>query len=416
MTMPFGFGAPAAPPGGQPGPRNARGELVMQGGYDQAIAQANGGQHPGNSQQMVPGLNPFMQQAPVQQQQQQPMWQQPVQQQQQPVWQAPQMPVFNPPPQNGLPVDGLPSPIQNQPWPIRQQPVQQPAWQQQFNQPVQQQFQPQQLPPGVDLNQRLSGPGIPPELQNRTLGELVGIHNGLRQIHLNQLAGGQQQQAIPPLSQQQAPVQQQQQTQQSAAWDWRDPAGSTRRVVTEAVAEVVQNQLAPALAPIQHQAMVGQITQARDRARMQFGDQYFAQLEPIINQSLAGIDPRALLNPQTWIVAAERALGQVARQGQMPMQPQQQIGVAQQQPNGAWGMQQPQGPGAYPLQIVQPGVQPLPNLNTFFSEAPGQGGPGSPGNFQLTGEQSNAARLMGIPEATYAAWAGGMQQQPGGRR
>jgi hypothetical protein len=356
-------------------PAQAGGYRQMGGGYEDAIAAANAprGQAP-------------QQQAPMQQMMQQPPQQyapQPSVQQ----WSPTQgMQPQGGMPQEGYPVSQIPPQMQPQQQPAQWPPRQQAPWQQQV--PAQQAPMTQQ--PGVDLNSRLSGAGIPPELQGRTVQELVAIHNGLRQVHIQSLAGGQQPQAQ---LQQQAP-QQQPATQQpgAPAWDWRNPGASTEAVVERALDRAITTRLGPMLAPLQQQSAISTITAARAQAVNQVGAQQFAQLEPLINQSLQGIDPQALMNPATWVVAAERAMGQLILQGRMQ---QQQAPVQQ------------SGPGVYPVQQVPPGHNPMPNLNTFFSETPNQGGPGVPQTGQLTAAQSAAARAMDMTEATYAAWLGG---------
>lgn len=372
---------PSAQTGGQ---RGANGYVQMGGGYEDAVTQAQRGQQPAQQQ---------VQYQPQGQQPQQVVYQPAPQQQFQPqpqpqVW-APGQGVM---PQDGYSVQHIPPqqqvPLQQQRQPFPQQLA-----------PWQQQPLPQQIPAGVDLSQRLSGPGIPPELQGRTVQELVAIHNGLRQVHIQNLSHQQ------PVQQNQVPVQQgiQQvlpgQHQQAGQWDWRNPAASTRAVVSEVIDQAITEKLGPMLAPLQQQSAMTSIQAARSQAVAQIGPQLFAQLEPLINQSLQGSNPTALMNPQMWVVAAERALGQ--------MQLQQARGGPQAQPqNGVQYTQQ--GPGVYPVQQVAAGQQPLPNLNGFYTEQPNQGGPGVAMTGQLSQAQLGAASAMGMTPAVYAAWLGGV--------
>lgn len=379
MTAPF---IPAA----QPGQRNAQGYLDMPGGYADAISRFQGGAPQGfvpGAPQGMPAAQPTYQVAPSQP--------------------AP-LPAWTPPNPNPMPPQGWPGqggvPFQPQSMPVPQPqvlPGQQPQYQQQFQQ---QQPQPQIQPQaGADLNQRLAGPGIPVELQGRSLGELIQIHNGLRQIHLQSLSQPQNQ----PTYQQQTPAPAQPQVQPSTgpqsgtpAWDWRNPEPHIQRATEAVVSRLFEERLMPALAPMMQNNAVQTITNARNSAAQHIGPQRFAQLEPLIHQSLQGIDPRALMNPQTWVVAAERAAGVLALNPQMNGQ------VRQAPQNG--------GPGVYPVQQVAPGANPLPNLNTFFSEQPTQGGPGVQ-QTQLSDAQRYYADQMGIPYAVYAAWSGGSNQQ-----
>lgn len=370
MTAPNGFG-----PGGfqQPGgpPRAPNGYVQLAGGYDAATQQG---------QQQVQTQQP----APVQT----------------PLGQPVQVPML--PPQLAF----------EQQSPLAQQflPGQQPP-QQQVGQPVQQlglpfpqQQQQQPAPQGIDLNARVVGQNIPQELQGRTVGEIISIANGLRQVHMQSLQnGGQTQQAPPATPQQQAPAQQQS-TQQASTFDWRKPEESIGRVVEERVGRVLQDQLAPMLQPIAAQGAMAGVTAARNQVAAEIGPSY-QQLEPLVLQRLQGIDPRALTSPETWRIAARVAIGDLA----LAPRPQQQQQVQQQ-----YQPQYPQ-PGLYPAQQVQPGQSPLPNLNGFFTEQPNQGGPG-PTAPQLTQQQLAAAAAMNMTAADYQAWSGGVPAQPFGAR
>lgn len=392
MSVPYTLGA-------QPGQRGPNGYVQMPGGYTDAIAQAPGGAPPVPSSIGMPtpmqGM-PGPQQVPPGSSPQQQPWSG--------VPQLAQQPNPNPMPPQGWPgqggapfapqqATGLPPQMQGQ------GPQQQ--WGQQPGFAAPQVGGPPALVPqwgapgngqGTNLEQTLSGPGVPPELQGRSMRELLAIHDGLRRIHLQQIAGGGPPSSAPSQAPQQASPAAPtggQQGQQQSGWDWRNPEQSVARVTEQVLNRAIDEKLGPMLAPLQHQAAYTSINTARQNAVQQFGPQLFAQLEPLIMQSLQGIDPRALSNPQTWIVAADRALGQATRAGQLQ--------------NGG---PRPGQPGVFPAQAVPPGQQPLPNLGTFFSEQPNQGGPGVP-VAQLTPQQMWYADAMQIPHAVYAAWAGG---------
>jgi len=269
----------------------------------------------------------------------------------------------------------------------------------QLPQPGQQQFtQPQpQLSQqaAADLNARLQGANIPPELQGRSVGELIGIANGLRQIHLQQL----QQQGTQPQQvqqQQQSPVQQQpgQQPTQDQQWDWRNPKPQIANVVREEL-QGVKQEFAQMMAPVVQQQNVNAALQARNAAAAQVPG--FANIEHLVIQRLQGVNPQALLNPATWETAAKVVMGEMVMQGYNRPGMQQTQGTPQQQ-------------ALFPAQAVQPGQNPLPNINTFFSEQPMQGGPGINGGVQLTSAQRAAAQAMGMTDADYAAWGGGVRR------
>lgn len=360
----------------------ANGYVQLPGGYDAAT-----GQQPQQQTQ------PQQQFAP---QPQLTLLGQPTQQAQMP------QPMLQDPPS---PLSMVPPNMPRLPW-MQQQQMQQsqsPQQMQQAQAPVpQQQFQ---VPAGVDLNARAYGANIPQELQGRTVGEIIGIANGLRQVHLSTLQQPQQpqqpsqgyQQAAPPAPQQQAPAG------QPAAFDWRNPEAGIGRVVAEQLRGFEQRIL-PALQPVIQQGQTAAVQSARNLAAAEIPN--YAQIEPLILQRLQGIDPAALSNPETWRVAARVAIGDLALHGQR-----QQMGLA---------TQTPQQPGMYPTQQVGPGQNPAPNLNSFFSETPMQGGPGPSGPPQLTQQQAAAANAMGMSLTDYAAWNAGSaspQAQPfGGRR
>lgn len=362
------FGSPSQVPASLQGPpSNYR---QMGGGYEQAVQQAQQQGQPQHPTQLGVGALPAPQYSPFPGQVQGSMPVPPPPQQQVPQQQGvPQQQYQGPGPQPGVP-QGQQGQFLAQPW---QQPQQQ---------------IPQQQSQGVDLTQRLAGPNVPAELQGRTIAEVITLNQGLRQMHLQNFGAQQQGQ---PTQQQPHGLQppagraQQPDGQQPPAWDWRNPRESVRA----AVGEVIQEQLGPMLAPVLQQTSLQSMQTARNAAAAAIGPQVFAAVEPQIIQRLQGIDPRALQNPETWRLAAAAIIGDhVIQQGRAPQG------------------QQPQNGGLFPAQAVPPGANPLPNLGSFFSEQPNQGGPGAQGA-QLTPEQQWAATQLGMSPADYAAWMGG---------
>lgn len=277
----------------------------------------------------------------------------------------------------------------------QQRPQGQPQFpQQQFQQP-QQQFQ-QQQPQQLDPSARLNGPGIPLELQGRTVAEAVHLYNGLRNTHMwaMQQAGqqGQGQQQIPQQQPAGSPqIQQQQGGQQQNAFDWRNPQASIGAVVREQLQQTIM----PMLQPIAAQNAMGQIQTARQQAAQAIGPQVFAQIEAEVMQDLNGADTASLMNPRMWLTAAHSVIGrrqiQMGQQTQQPMIPQNTM-----------------LPGMYPTQQVGRTMNPVPNANSFFTEQSNQGGQG-PQGVQLSQIQRKAAQMMNIPLDVYAAMAAGIQ-------
>lgn len=293
--------------------------------------------------------------------------------------------------QEGFSPDLLPIParIQAQPIvpPVGVQPTQQPPQQQpqQFQQPVPQQPAPQQVGPApIDPGARLYGPSVPPNLQGRTFAEAMQIYNGMQNVVLQQLHGQAPQQQA-PAPQQQAPVPAAPGAPAPAGWDWRNPEASVQRAVGPAIQDAIAPVLA-AISPIVQQSNIAAVSRARDAAAAQIGPA-FAQIEQHVIQRLAGADPRALMNPEAWRIAATSVLGEFSLRNQSPL-PQQPL------------QQLPQAPGHY-----QPQAQPMPNLNTFYTEQPNVGAP-QQGIVQLTPQQDWAARQMGMSAADYLAWGG----------
>jgi hypothetical protein len=365
MSMPT---LPGLMPQPQTPPRGPNGYVQLPGGYDDARGAPQSQAQPQRQYPTQLG--------------------QPAQQSQQ------QQPLFS---DSQSPLQGLPPNVG---------PQSQPVPQLQPQQPLPQSQQPNQIPAQADLNARVIGANIPPELQGRSIGEIIGMVNGLRQVHLQTLQQVPQPQAQPQNNQPgqaQPQIQVQPQNGQPApqTFDWRRPEESIGRVVGEQINRVIDQRFGPMLQ--QNQGLASD--RARNIAAAELGPS-FATLEPMILQRLSGIDPAALSNPETWRVAARVAIGDlmVEQARRVSQQPQTQPQYAQ-----------PGQPGIYPTQQTQPGASPLPNLNGFFTESPSQGGPG-PQGVQLTPQQRAASAAMGMSEADYSAWLVGVPQQNGGRR
>lgn len=368
MTFPGGAAQPQRLPNGY---------VQMGGGYEQAVQGGNPQQ-----QQQVP-MPPQMTQ--LGQPAQQDLL--PPQMQDQNYTQIPQMP------QRQASMNQYAGQMRQIP---QQGQFQSPQQQAGMQQPVAVHQQPQ-LQNGIDLEQRVYGNHIPPELQGRTVREIIAMNTGLRQIHLNGLANQPQQVVQQPNVTQQQPNQQG--TQQ--VWDWRNPEASIGKVVDTRIQQL-ESKLEQILAPMAQDNAVGRIQSTRDMIAREFGP-VFSQIEPLVLQKLQGADPRTLTNPEAWRIAADSVIGQASRRGLL-------------QPS-----QQQQQTGGYPQQQVGMQQNPVPNLNSFYSEVPNQGGPGTQG-VALTQQERFAASAMQMSEADYAAWKGGVPngapQQPffGGAR
>lgn len=300
--------------------------------------------------------------------------------------QAPQaqLPQWGQQTQGGAPQEGFGPP--SFPAPFRMpQPFQgQPQFQQQPQQGQPQQQQPSPQQPNLDPNTRLTGAGIPTELQGKTIAEALQIYGGMRNVMLQQTTPRQQAPAQPSTQQPQGAP-----TQDPGGWDWRNPQAGIARVVQEQLAPVVAS-----LQPVVMQSNLQQVNAARNVVAAQIPN--FASIEPQVLERLRGADPQQLMNPDMWRVAAESVVGQMALQGRLPAAPQQ----TQQQT-------QRFNPWLQPAQNVQPGQQPMPNLNGFFSEQPNSGAPNAAPQ-QLTPTQQWAAQQMGMAPDLYAAWAAGV--------
>jgi hypothetical protein len=289
-----------------------------------------------------------------------------------------------------------------------------PQQQQPAPQQFQQQGQPGQFqqqmpaPQGMSDQTILSGPAIPPELQGRSWGEAKQIYSGLRDVVLRSA----QQVPQSALTQQQAPLHSPAPAQGAPnningqaplagnGQDfWRNPA--------EAIDRAIATRLDQALAPVVQRTQLEAAQSAQQIVASEFPD--FAAYAPAVLTSLQQADPRLLGNAELWrtayFVAKGRAQafsglnGAGGNPGGQQGQPQQPFVGGQQAPQGYFQPQQ-----------ALPGQQPVPNMNSFFTEQPGRQGPSQQG-VQLNDAQRFAADKMGMTHADYAAWLGGMGRQ-----
>lgn len=342
------------------------------------------------------------------QQQQQPQQQPP--QQQQPAQQQPHptvpygQPGFQQPAQQSAP---------SQPFPGWQQPAQQqpqqpwggfstdnlpPAPGTQPQQQQQQQQQPQNQPPaGINPNQIIqAGPGVPPELVGRTMGQAFQIYTALANDWLGrngqqtqrQQQQTQQQQQQPPAAQ---PGQPATQLDQASREFWSNPPAAIRAIV----GEMLQN--SPATQAAQRDSVAAA---ARTAAA---GVPDFGHLWPEIQTIVAQADPGTLVDPRVWEGAADIARGRLMRAGRYNPQAGGQP-PAPLNPNAGF-----QAAGGMPTVPAQQNPQ-LPQF-AFFTEAPTPPSNGYGGNQQqLTPKEMEAAQKFGMSAEEYQAWKGGVQR------
>jgi hypothetical protein len=266
----------------------------------------------------------------------------------------------------------------------------------QYNQP---QAQPQNTDP---LQQPIYDPRLPPELQGKSYAQLAQMNQGLRQLHLQQSMQTPVQQGNVQTPSAQAPAAPAAAPAGQVQFNWAKPDESIGRIVEDKVGALLDQKLGPVV----QQGQMSQAQNARNTVAAEIPN--YAQLEPYILRRMEGMPASDLANPDTWRVAARVVIGDLA----LGAHAQQQRGQVQQTP------QQPTVPqyqGVYPAQFVQPGAQPVPNLNGFFTEQPTQGGPG-PQGVQLTPAQRNVAAAMGMSDADYIAWGAGVPSRNGGPR
>lgn len=250
-------------------------------------------------------------------------------------------------------------------------------------------------PSGVDPNQVIqSGPGVPPELVGRTVGQAYQIYSALATEWIRRTPQGGGTQAPPPAPGQPAPAQPQPvRPAAPVAGDfWRDPEGNIKRIVAETVA----TQMAPVTQATQEQEVI----RARDIAVAGIPDAQV--LWPEIVKALQGVDPSGLTDPHIWERAADMARGSMMRAGTY-RSPAPAAPAAPPAPNNqpfiaAGG--RPSFPGG------QPGAAVLPQV-AFFSEGPSTPGGGGQ-TTGLTAEEANVASKFGMSPQDYMAWKGGV--------
>jgi hypothetical protein len=288
-----------------------------------------------------------------------------------------------------------------------------PQYQQPYIPPQQPQYQqPYQPPQGMDRNTRLSGPGIPQELQGRTVGEALQYYGIMREDFVRRNQPQQQppqyqqpqpqqqpyqppqyqqpqQQQGPPSAQPRGPQQQQQQ-----------PVDPMRQIVVEAVREAMPQMLEPLVQPMRQ----GQVEKAFSDTRMKFAQDPMVPFDRVageVVQSLQGADAQTLANPAAWEAAYYHAKGLALSrpQGQQQQPPQ---GGPQYQPY-------PQQPS---FQQVTPQTQP----SAAFIEGPTPPAPSLNGGFgggSADPRDEIFARRFGVPVEVYRSWKPQQGQQQG---
>lgn len=276
-------------------------------------------------------------------------------------------------------------------------------------QPPQQQPQMPQVPPqlgGADLNQRLYGPGIPAELQGKTVGEGLRYYGIMREdfIRRGQQPQQQPQQFQQPQQQYQQP--QQGQPQQQSAQPRAPQIDPVQQHVADAIRQVLPEMLAPVVQPLQQQ----NFQRVYQETKSKYPD--WAQHEAVIIQSMQGADAQTLSNPGAWEAAYRHAVGDAmvrARQGQQVPQ------APGYQPYGFGGFQvQPQAPQQPNPQAQygppQMGVNGAPTFVESSTPAPV-----SMPQQGYDPADEIAAKRFGMPIEIYRTWKGGkigLLQQP----
>lgn len=288
-------------------------------------------------------------------------------------------------------------------------PQQQPQYQQapQYQPPPQAPQAPFYQPPqGMDRNARLSGPGIPQELQGRTVGEALQYYGIMREdfVRRNQPQYQQPQQQPqfgqqPQQQQQQQPQYQQQPQQGQPSAQPRGPQGQPdpmRQMVADVMRETMPAMLEPLVRPVQQD----QVERAYGSVRQKFAQDSMVPFDRVageVMQSLQGADPATLANPAAWEAAYYHAKGLALSrpQGQQP----------QPLPGGPQYQPYPQQPS---FQQVQAQTQP----SAAFVEGPTPPAPSFGGNgFGSSADPRDEifAKRFGVPVEVYRTW----KSQPG---
>ena len=256
----------------------------------------------------------------------------------------------------------------------------------------------------VDLNQRLFGPGIPAELQGKTVGEGLRYYGIMREDFIRRGQQPQQPQqqpqgyqppqyGQPPIQQQPGQPQYQQQPGGPPSAVPRVP-GAPVDPQRQFIAEAIQEALAPVVAPLQQQ----NFQRIYGEVRARYPD--WAQHEATIIQSMQGADPQTMANPAAWEAAYRHAVGDAIvrqRQGQHP----------------------PSGPGFQPYSFGGFQVAP-PQQNPQAQYLPPQGAAGAPTFVEsptppppqmpqqgYDPADEMAARRFNMPVEVYRSWKGG---------
>lgn len=284
----------------------------------------------------------------------------------------------------------------------------------QYGQPAQGQPQPQGgVPAGArpvaqgvysDAQGRLYGPGIPQELQGRTMQESLQAYNVMRQAAIQNVRQ--------PMPQQQQPVQQPAQQRQSAP-----PAGAAPRsifadpdgFIEQKIGSILDQKLGQYLAPVLEQTQEQQIQQARTQVANLYPQ--FSQYEGAVIQRLQGLPPETLANPHAWRLALLQEIGEQTLRQQQPGRPPQQGGYQQMQPPAPQGWQpasQNQQPGGW-------NQQPMAPAGSFFTESPSAANYGGMDPSQAPGmlspQQLAVAQKFGMTPQQYLQGMGVMYGQ-----
>lgn len=288
-------------------------------------------------------------------------------------------------PQQGVPqAPGWPQPQPQQPsWPQQAQAGPQP--------PV------QGMPQGLDPNSRLSGPGVPPELQGRTMGEALSMYNAMATNFRQQLPQRPQQQTQAP--------QQPTQSQPGAAPpkpQWLEP-----------IAQMFEQQLDARLAPMQQFVQSQAVAQGYQIAKSMIPD--LSVLETEMQQALTQAQDLSLFaDPGQWKNLADFARGRMMAEGRYQYQPAvapRQVQLpGQQNVQGGYGQQFiPSVPASYGATAP---------AHTWFTESPSApmvgGMSGVPQ--QPTAQDVQSAANFQMPIGEWMVWKYGNAGQLGGMR
>jgi len=229
----------------------------------------------------------------------------------------------------------------------------------------------------------LNDPSLPPELQGKTVSQVLEYYNKLRDYYLQTSqvpaapAAAQPPAAVPaaPVA---APAPAPAPAQMPSASDfWADPVAALDKVVQAR------------LAPVTQTALQQQVVAARNAVLQAPG---YAELESQVLKKLEGIPAEQLSNPTLWQQAYYLAYGEAAVQGWKPS------GAA------------PTAPAAAPAAQPTINANPRPFAPTHFFTEPAR--PNAGPTAALTPEQQAMATKLGISHEDYMKWL----PQAGGAR